>query len=441
MKRILPLSLSATLNNPSLGLALLLLSSIPGVSVARAAAPRPLIASQTAAATRQDGASAAAAQSLAQIVAATINEQAKLVPSDGTAGDAFGSRVSLSGDRALIGASRDSDNGVNSGAAYIFLFDGSTWREEAKLKPSDGGEQDSFGFSVCLSGDRALIGADNDQNNGAAGGSAYVFAFDGTTWTQQAKLTPSDLRSAGFFGFSVSLSGDRALIGSTGANASKGAAYVFVFDSATWTQEAKLSAADGETFDGLGASVSLAGNRALVGSQQAHAAYVFLSDGTIWSQEAKLTVDELGLDFFGAPVSLSANRALIGASGDDEKGLDSGAAYIFAFDGTTWNQEAKLASDDEVAGDFFGSSVSLSGKRALVGATKNSSDGPSAAYLFFFDGAQWNQQRKLTPSDGPIGDFNSVSVSLSGKRVLVGTADSAGDGGAAYVFGRGSQRQ
>lgn len=430
MKRILPLSLSAALNNPSLGLALLLLSSIPSVSIARPAAPRPLIASQTA-----------AAQSLARIVAATIHEQAKLVPADGTPGDAFGSRVSLSGDRALIGASCDNDNGDNSGAAYIFVFDGSTWREEAKLKPSDGGEQDSFGFSVSLSGDRALIGADNDQNNGAAGGSAYVFTFDGTTWTQQVKLTPSDLRSAGFFGFSVSLSGDRALIGSTGANASKGAAYVFAFDGATWSQEAKLTAADGETFDRLGESVSLSGNRALVGAGQGHAAYVFVSDGTMWSQEAKLTGDEVGLDFFGAAVSLSGSRALIGASGDGEKGLQSGAAYIFDFDGTTWNQEAKLFADDEVAGDFFGSSVSLSGKRALVGATENSSDGPSAAYLFFFDGAQWNQQRKLTPSDGPIGDFNSISVSLSGKRVLVGTADSAGDGGAAYVFGRGSQRQ
>jgi hypothetical protein len=119
---------------------------------------------------------------------------------------------------------------VSSGAAYVFVFDGTEWREEAKLTPSDGGEQDAFGFSVSLSGDRALIGAFNDQNNGAAGGSAYVFTFDGTAWTQQAKLIPSDLRNAGYFGFSVSLSGNRALIGSTGADAGKGAAYVFAFD-------------------------------------------------------------------------------------------------------------------------------------------------------------------------------------------------------------------
>jgi hypothetical protein len=72
---------------------------------------------------------------------------------------------------------------------------------------------------------------------------------------------------------------------------------------------------------------------------------------------------------------------------------------------------------------------------------KNSSDGPSAAYLFFFDGGQWNQQQEFIPSDGPVGDFNTVSVSLSGKRVLLGTADSAGNNGAGYVFGRGSQRQ
>ncbi len=406
--------------NPShFGLALLVLLSL--------ADARQLLAQST--------------QTLTQVVAATIHEQVKLTPSEGTAGDTFGSRVSLSGDRALVGASRDSDNGVNSGAAYVFVFDGTTWKEEAKLKPADGGVQDVFGTSVFLSGNRALIGADNDQNNGAAGGAAYVFTFDGTTWTEQAKLTPSDLRAAGYFGISVSLSGDRALIGSTGANAGKGAAYVFAFDGANWIQEAKLTAADGESFDGLGVSVSLAGNRALVGSQLAYAAYVFLSNGTSWSQEAKLTVDELGLSSFGSTVSLSANRALVGANRDQENGVDSGAAYVFAFDGATWNEEAKLVADDEEAGDFFGASVSLSGTRALVGAVKNSSDGPSAAYLFFFDGAQWNQQQKFAPSDGPIGDFNTISVSLSGKRVLLGTADSAGNNGAAYVFGRGSQRR
>jgi len=127
--------------------------------------------------------------------------------------------------------------------------------------------------------------------------------------------------------------------------------------------------------------------------------------------------------------------------GDGEHGLDSGAAYVFAFDGTTWNEEAKLIADDEEAGDFFGTSISLSGTRALIGAMKNSSDGPSAAYLFFFDGGQWNQQQEFIPSDGPVGDFNTVSISLSGKRVLLGTTDSAGNNGAAYVFGRGSQRQ
>ncbi len=408
----------AALNGSWLGLALLALLSVASPNAVRAGAP----------------------ETLAQIVEATISEQAKLVPAGGTASDAFGSHVSLSGNRALVGADRDSDNGVNSGAAYVFVFDGTTWKEEAKLKPADGGGQDVFGKSVCLLGDRAIIGADNDQDNGALGGAAYVFVFDGTTWIEQAKLTPADQKRSGYFGTSVSLSGDRALVGSTGANGGKGAAYVFAFDGAAWTQEAKLTAGDGESSDGLGVSVSLAGDRALAGSQLARAAYVFISRGASWSQEAKLTVVEVGQQSFGAMVSLSTDRALIGAPFDEENGVWSGAAYVFAFDGTTWNEEAKLVADDEEANDFFGESVSLSGTRALVGASRNSSDGPSAAYLFSFDGAQWNQQRKFTPSDGPIGNFNSVSVSLSGKRGLLGTADSAYNNGAAYIFGRGSQR-
>ena len=149
---------------------------------------------------------------------------------------------------------------------------------------------------------------------------------------------------------------------------------------------------------------------------------------------------EVGQQSFGATVSLSANRALIGAPLDEENGVWSGAAYVFAFDGTTWTEEAKLVANDEEANDFLGASVSLSGTRALVGAAKNSRDGPSAAYLFSFDGGQWNQQGKFVPSDGPVGDFNFVSVSLSGKQVLLGTADKTNSNGAGYIFGRGSQR-
>jgi len=141
------------------------------------------------------------------------NEVAKLTASDGAAHDYFGTSVSLSGNRALVGAYQDDDNGSDSGSAYVFEWNGSAWTQVAKLTASDGAASDYFGHSVSLSGNRALVGAYRDDDNGTDSGSAYVFEWDGSAWTQVAKLTASDGAAYERFGYSVSLSGDRALVG------------------------------------------------------------------------------------------------------------------------------------------------------------------------------------------------------------------------------------
>ncbi|MCB0518457.1 MAG: FG-GAP repeat protein, partial [Saprospiraceae bacterium] len=105
----------------------------------------------------------------------TWTEQAKLTASDGAANDWFGWSVSLSGDYALIGAYRDDNNVADSGSAYFFVRSGTTWTEQAKLTASDGATDDQFGWSVSLSGDYALIGASYDDDNGDNSGSVYVF--------------------------------------------------------------------------------------------------------------------------------------------------------------------------------------------------------------------------------------------------------------------------
>jgi hypothetical protein len=118
-------------------------------------------------------------------------EDAKLLPSDGIDGS-FGYSVSLFGNRALIGAYVDDANGNNSGSAYVFELSGGTWNETAKLTASDGAEDDNFGYSVSLFGDRVLIGAPNDDDNAIDSGSAYVFDLSGGSWNETVKLTASD---------------------------------------------------------------------------------------------------------------------------------------------------------------------------------------------------------------------------------------------------------
>jgi hypothetical protein len=165
----------------------------------------------------------------------TITEEATLIASDGFRGDQFGQSVSLSGDQALVGMGTLTDS-----AAYVFAFDRTTWTQQAILVSSDHEFADNFGLSVSLSGNRALIGAKGaDLDTRIAAGAAYVFVFDGTSWQQEAKLTASDGEALDYFGTSVFLSGDRAIIG-TDHDGKRGVAYTFVFDGTTWNQEARF---------------------------------------------------------------------------------------------------------------------------------------------------------------------------------------------------------
>jgi hypothetical protein len=166
--------------------------------------------------------------------AVTPVEVAKLVADDGATNDFFGFSVALSGDTVVIGAFRDSDDvkGVDSGSAYVFARSGTNWSQQAKLTATDGAANDTFGGNVALSGDTAVIGAlgDDDDVNGVDSGSAYVFTRSGTSWSEQAKLIAADGAAGDVFGISIAFSGDTIVIGAD-LNDEKalnaGAVYVF----------------------------------------------------------------------------------------------------------------------------------------------------------------------------------------------------------------------
>jgi predicted amidohydrolase len=159
-------------------------------------------------------------------------EDAELWPSDAEVDDDFGSDLALDGNTAVIGAPYDDDNGSYSGSAYVFTRSGGMWTEHAKLVPTDGSSSDFFGKNVAIDGNTTVIGAYHDDDNGHDSGSAYVFTHTDGAWTEQAKLLPSDGAEENEFGFTVALDGSTALFGSLGVydNADyPGAAYVFVF--------------------------------------------------------------------------------------------------------------------------------------------------------------------------------------------------------------------
>ncbi|GAI98768.1 unnamed protein product, partial [marine sediment metagenome] len=264
-----------------------------------------------------------------------------------------------------------------------------TWSQEQKLLASDGASDDYFARSVSIAGNYAIIGAYGDDDNGSESGSAYIFKRDGTTWAEQTKLLASDGTYSDYFGYSVSIDGDYVVVGANQDGENSGSAYIFKRDGATWTEEAKLTASDGVTGDKFGWSVSISGDYAILGANQdddnglsSGSAYVFTRSGSTWIQQAKLLPsDGATYDYFGNSVSLDGDTAIIGARGDDDNGDWSGSAYIFTRSGTNWTEEQKLLASDGVAYDYFGCSVSIDGEYAIVGVY-GADDDKGSAYVF-----------------------------------------------------------
>ncbi|MBI4579451.1 MAG: FG-GAP repeat protein, partial [Planctomycetes bacterium] len=202
-------------------------------------------------------------------------QQAKLVASDAAAGDRFGEVVAISADRAVVSAPFDYLGAINCGSAYVFRRDGAAWTQESKLVPSDGGANDEFGVSVSIDGGYALVGAHRHSDLYTESGAAYVYRLDGSAWVQEAKLTSSNPAAYDGFGISVSISRSFAIVGAylqDLAGTNTGAVYVFHRDAGAWSQQAELTASDAANTDFFGWSVSLEGNDALVGAPYQDAA-------------------------------------------------------------------------------------------------------------------------------------------------------------------------
>ncbi len=269
-------------------------------------------------------------------------EQAKLTASDGAMVDQFGSSVSISGDYCLVGAYGDDDNGMGSGSAYIFKRDGTSWIEQPKLTASDGAASDNFGSSVSIDGDYAIVGAEYDDDKGDDSGSAYIFKRDGTDWTEQGKLTGYDGAAGDLFGNSVSISGDYCLVGALrdddrGENS--GSVYIYKRDGTSWTEQAKLTASDGSGLEEFGCSVSISGGHCVVGADQdddnglnSGSAYLFSRDETNWTEQAKLLPSDGDADdYFGNSVSIDGDYYVAGAYRDENMGWwMPGSAYVFS---------------------------------------------------------------------------------------------------------------
>jgi FG-GAP repeat len=396
--------------------------------------------------------------------AGVISQQAYLKASNTGGGDNFGNSVAVSGDTVVVGAPREDSSAVgvgvspnetayDSGAAYVFVRSGGTWTQQAYLKASNVGVDAGFGSSVAIAGEIIVVGANSEDsatsgvNNIPAGtatnsGAAYVFVRNGGTWTQQAYLKASNTEQYDRFGESVAVSGETIVVGA-------------LFEDS------------GSVGPG-----SPQNNNSGVDSG---AAYVFTRSGVVWSQQAyfKSSNSQVG-DQFGGSVAISGETIVVGAEEEDSSTLGvgstpnesarrSGAAYVFTRSGLTWSEQAYLKASNTGAGDAFGYSVAVSGETIVVGAYLEDSSttgvgsvpnemasDSGAAYVFVRSAGIWSQQAYLKASNTVGNDLLGYAVAVSGDTVAVGASgeDSSTTGvgstpnaaalgsGAAFVFTR-----
>jgi hypothetical protein len=401
-------------------------------------------------------------------------QQAYLKASNPDSEDLFGAAVAIHGDTIVVGAwgedssatgvngDQNNNGALDSGAAYVFVRDGTNWTQQAYLKASNTGQpdpnfgnNDDFGMAVAISGDTIIVGAfgeasnatgiNGDQANNSArlAGAAYVFVRNGTNWSQQAYLKASNTEAGDEFGFSVAVSGDTAVVGA-------------VFE------RSNAVGVDGDQFNNF--------------APDSGAAYVFLREGTNWSQQAYLKASNTDAgDGFGQTMSISDDTIIAGALGEssgsdgvngdqsDNSVPNSGAVYVFAREGEAWTQQAYLKASNPDEYDNFGWSLGVSGHTIVVGSpwenssatgvngnqTNSSAPESGAAYVFARNGTNWTQQGYLKASNAQASDQFGWSVAVSGNSVVASAPveassatgvngdqsnNAAAAAGAAYVF-------
>jgi len=333
---------------------------------------------------------------------ATWTLQAQLTASDGAVDDQFGTSVAIADDTIVVGAYWDDVfRGPDSGSVYVFVRTGTTWTQQIKLTPFDGHLHDWFGTSVAIADDTIVVGAVLSDDVGRAHGSAYVYARTETKWMEQAKLTASDGATLDFFGRSVAIADNIIVVGAIADDDNgkdSGSAYVFTGTGNTWTQQAKLTPSDGAAGDQFGRSVAIAGDTIVVGAWFADgngtdsgSAYVFMLTGATWTEQAKLTASNGSEnDWFGVSVAIAGDTIVVGAGMDDFTGWDafnglgdSGSAYVFVRTETSWTQQGQLTASGVAS---FGISVAIAGDTIGVGAHSADNDsGTQSGSAYVYD--------------------------------------------------------
>ena len=392
--------------------------------------------------------------------------QQKVTSFDMESGDNFGKKVAMYGDYAVVTSPNDDDIGSASGSAYVYHWNGDVWEYTQKLVPTGLQTYDYFGSSVAISDEYIAIGATGDDSISKDSGAVYVYSFDNIRkiWSRPIKLTPEDfIDDSRFnggsvftiydfdgFGESVSILDNNLFVGaptedSAGINA--GAIYRYLFGTNKWQYMQKIIANDASAGNKFGNSLSSNGEYLAVGSKfsdekgkDSGAAYIFTGTIKKWYQQYKIVPEDgANEDYFGFDVAIYGDFVAVSSNYDDDAGNDSGSVYVFQKNGIQWLQSQKITARDGQFEDFFGTSVDMNGNRLVVGSKGVDDNGLSSGsmYKYYLVFNVWTQEEKIVAYDGQSGDLFATDVAVYDSTFLVGAYgddDGGSNAGSAYFI-------
>jgi len=353
---------------------------------------------------------------------------AHITPDDLEAGDLFGFMLDMDGDNLIINASSSSTLSPDLGALYFYNHNGSEWQMKQKIVPSQDEVATStrFGGWCSISGEwiaTTIEGIDEIS-------SVVFYRNLGGEWIRHSKISNDIVDSA--FGWQVTLDGNRALIGAVSdfdsAGFITGAAYIYEYNVGNdeWEEVIKLSPESLDDRDFFGGAVYLKGGLAAVTARmdndngtRSGAVYVYENDQGLWNLAAKLKPDDgMPGDAFGYRIEGDEDRLIISGYGTDD---ETGSVYIFDKD-NDWDQEARIYSDDLNQGDWFGSSLSLEGDRAIIGARNHYGTAASSGAVFIFesDGTDWVQTNKILDNNAQDAGYLGCGLAHENNKLVIG---------------------
>jgi hypothetical protein len=382
------------------------------------------------------------------------------IANDGSKNDYLGFSIGISqaGDVVVVGAYGADEGQSNTGAMYVFKLEYGTWVQSSKVVPSNYGRDQYFGRVVGISGDGTTIITSTYNGNNEY---VYIYTLENNSWVENNILT-SETSSDTDFGYSLALNydGTVAAIGERHDNVNgwnSGSVSIYRKVNGTWTLDTKLIGSVTNSNDRLGSAVSLSndGNTLATGSytgesptnnSTAGLAYIFKYINGVWVEVAVLgATDAAGGDYFGFSLSISGDgkTLAVGAYRDDDRGSDSGSAYIFTEVNSVWEQTVKIKPSDLSGGDRFGLSVAISpnGDYVVAGSSRDDPNGSNSGsvYVFVNTAVGWVEQLKITPPDGKKSDYFGYAVAASATGNIAigayGNDDRGSASGSFYLFG------